>query len=330
MRIDIHTHIVPPKWEDMRTRYAGDWPRIVHDRLGCATLLKGDRFFRAVTDQLFDPRRRIEDMDRLGVDRQLLSPPPDMFCYWAEPAGAAEFARLQNDHIAAVVSARPERFYGAGTLPLQDPDLAVKELERVRRDLGLHAIAIGTNVNGKLLSDGLLTPVLETAARLDTPIFVHPVGPALGADRAPASYYAVTIGYPLDTALTTYALLFSGTLERVPPLRFCFAHGGGAFPFLLGRLSHGWRAHPEAQAASPKPPSEYLGAFYYDSITHHPAALRFLVETLGADRIVMGSDYPFAMGSADPVASLSNLPESVQAQIVEANARQFLGVSASG
>lgn len=330
MRIDIHAHIVPPRWEDMRTRYPGDWPRIVHDRPGCATLMKGDRFFRAVTDQLFDPRRRIEDMDRLGVDRQLLSPPPDMFCYWADLAGAAEFARFQNDHIASVVAAHPDRFYGAGTLPLQDPDLAVKELERVRRHLGLHAIAIGTNVNGKLLSDGLLTPVLEAAARLDTPIFVHPVGPALGTERAPSSYYAVTIGYPLDMALTIYSLLFSGTLERVPRLRFCFAHGGGAFPFLLGRLLHGWRALPEARAAAPKSPSEYLAAFYYDSITHHPAALRFLVETLGADRILMGSDYPFAMGTTDPVAPLAALPVAVQSQIMEANAGRFLGVSGSG
>ena len=327
MKIDVHAHIVPPRWEDLRARYRGDWPRIVHDRPGCATLMKGDQFFRAVTDQLFDSARRIADMDRLGVDRQLLSPPPDMFCYWADPRGAAEFARMQNDHIAGVVVSRPDRFYGAGTLPLQDPDLAVKELERIRRDLRLHAVAIGTHVNGAPLSDKLLSPVFEAATRFGVPFFVHPVGPALGADRAPSSYYAVTVGYPLDTALTIYSLLFSGTPERFSRLRFCFAHGGGAFPLLLGRLSHAWRSIPEARAAAPKPPSECLGGFYYDSITHHPSALRFLVETLGADRVVMGSDYPFAMGPADPVASLADLPDPVKTQIMGANALSFLGAA---
>ena len=130
--------------------------------------------------------------------------------------------------------------------------------------------------------------------------------------------------------LSAPATIKTGALEWIPRLRFCFAHGGGVFPFLLGRLLHGWRAHPEAQAASPKSPSEYLGTFYYDSITHDPAALRFLVETVGAERVVMGSDYPFVMGLADPVASLAALPAAAQSQIMEANARQFLGVSASG
>jgi aminocarboxymuconate-semialdehyde decarboxylase len=202
----------------------------------------------------------------------------------------------------------------------------VAELEHVRGELRLHGVAIGTHVNGKLLSDPLLAPVFEAAQRTDTPIFVHPCGPALGADRFPAPYYAVTAGYPLDTALTIFALLFGGTLARFPRLRVCFAHGGGAFPFLLGRLRFAWEALPEARAALPKPPAEYLGAVFYDSITHSPAALRLLVETLGADRIVMGSDYPFTMGVADPVAPLRELPAPVRAAITEANALRFLGV----
>lgn len=326
VRIDVHAHVTPPNWEDMRARYDGDWPRIVHDRPGCATLFKGDAFFRAVTDQLFDTRRRLDDMDRLGVDHQLLSPPPDMFCYWAPPAGAAEFARIQNDHIAGVVAKHPDRFYGAGTLPLQDPELAVKELERLRRDLGLHGIAIGTHVNGTLLSDPLLTPVFEAADRLDAPIFVHPVGPAIGADRYPSTYYAITIGYPLDTALAIYAMLFRGTLMRFPRLRLCFAHGGGAFPFLLGRLGFAWQAISDVKATVSEPPTECLGSLYYDSITHHPSALRFLLETLGADHIVMGSDYPFAMGYPDPVAPLESLSDAARTQVMGANAARFLGV----
>lgn len=327
MRIDLHAHVTPRDWEDMRARYAGDWPRIRHDSPGCATLLKGDTFFRAVTDQLFDTGRRLADMDRQGVDRQLLTPPPDMFCYWADPAGAAEFARMQNDHIAGIVAKHPDRFYGAGTLPLQDRERAVRELERVRGELRLHGVAIGTHVNGKLLGDPLVLPVLEAAERSDTPIFVHPCGPALGLDRAPSAFYPVTAGYPLDTALSIYGLIFSGALERLPRLRLCWAHGGGVFPFLLPRLAFAWQALKPARAAIPKPPAEYLGTFFYDSITHSPAALRFMVETLGADRLVMGSDYPFAMGPSDPVATLKELPAAVQAAMMGANAQRFLGVS---
>ena len=326
MRIDIHAHVTPRDWEDLRARYAGDWPRIRHDSPGCATLLKGDTFFRAVTDQLFDTGRRLSDMDRQGVDRQLLTPPPDMFCYWAPAAGAEEFARLQNDHIADVVAKRPDRFYGAGTLPLQDPERAVRELERVRGELRLHGIALGTHVNGKLLGDPLVRPVLEAAARTDTPIFIHPCGPALGLDRAPFPQYAVTAGYPLDTALSIYALIFSGAMERLPGLRFCWSHGGGLFPFLVGRLAFAWDALKPVHELIPKSPPEYLGTFFYDSITHSPAALRFMLETLGADHLVMGSDYPFAMGTSDPVSTLAELPPSVRDAMMGPNALRFLGV----
>jgi aminocarboxymuconate-semialdehyde decarboxylase len=323
-RIDVHAHITPQNWEDMRSRYAGEWPRIAHDRPGCATLFRGDRPFRVVTDQLWDPARRIADMDAARVDRQLLSPPPDLFCYWADASGAAEFARMQNDHIADVVARHPARFYGAGTVPLQDPDLAVKELERVRGELQLHAIEIGTHVAGRPLADERLIPVFQAAERLDAPLFVHPCGPAIGMDRAPSPQYGTSIGYPLDTAVTIYGLVTTGAIERFPRLRICWAHAGGAFPFVLPRLEHAWTRIAAVKQAAPKPPSAYLENFYYDSITHSPAALRFLLDTLGAARVVMGTDYPFAMGVDDPVALLAGVPEAEQ--IMSTNAERFLGV----
>jgi aminocarboxymuconate-semialdehyde decarboxylase len=325
MRIDVHAHITPQNWEDMRRRYAGDWPRIVHDRPGCATLLKGDTPFRAVTDQLWDPARRIADMDGVGVDRQLISPPPDLFCYWADARGAAEFARIQNDHIAEVVARHPTRFYGAGTLPLQDADLAVKELERVRRDLGLHAIEIGTHVDGRPLSDERIVAVLEAAERLDMPVFVHPVGPAIGFDRAPSPQYGISVGYALDTTVAIYGLLAGGVVARFPRLRVCWAHGGGTFPFVLPRLEYAWNKVGAVKKAAPRPPSAYLDNFFYDSITHSPAGLRLLLDTLGADRVVMGSDYPFAMGVENPVAGLAGVAEAER--IMGSNAERFLGVT---
>jgi aminocarboxymuconate-semialdehyde decarboxylase len=324
IRIDVHAHITPEHWEDMRSRYPGDWPRVVHDRPGCATLLRGDRPFREVTDQLWDPGRRMADMDRMGVDRQLLSPPPDLFCYWADPAGAAEFARMQNDHIAEVVARHPTRFYGAGTVPLQDPDLALKELERVRRDLGLHAIELGTNVAGRPLTDERLMPVFQVAERLGIPVFVHPVGPAIGTERAPAPHYGTSIGYPLDTAVAIYGLVSSGAVARFPHLRVCWAHAGGAFPFLLPRLEHAWKRVASVRQAAPAPPSAYLSNFFFDSITHSAAALRLLLDTFGRDRVVMGTDYPFVMGTDEPVAGLEGMPEAEQ--IMGSNAERFLGV----
>jgi len=326
MRIDVHAHITPQNWEDMRSRYAGDWPRIVHDRdrPGCATLLRGDRPFRAVTDQLWDPARRIADMDRARVDRQLLSPPPDLFCYWADARGAAEFARMQNDHIAEVVARHPQRFYGAGTLPLQDMDLALKELDRVRRELRLHAIEIGTHVAGRPLADEQLIPLFQAAERLDTPVFVHPAGPAIGMERAPSPQYGISIGYALDTTVTIYGLLATGAVARFPGLRICWAHAGGAFPFVLPRLEHAWNKVGAAKQAAPRPPSAYLDNFYFDSITHSRIGLRFVIDTLGADRVVMGTDYPFAMGVEDSVTDLDWIAEGQQ--IMGANAERFLGV----
>jgi aminocarboxymuconate-semialdehyde decarboxylase len=324
MRIDVHAHITPENWEDMRRRFPGDWPRIRHDSPGCATLFRGDTPFRAVTDTLWDPARRIADMDRTQVDRQLLSPPPDLFCYWADATGAAEFARMQNDHIADVVARNPGRFYGAGTLPLQDPDAAIKELERLRGELGLHAVEIGTHVAGMPIADERFVPVFRAAERTNTPIFVHPAGPAIGMDRAASPQYGITIGYPLDTAVAIYGLLRTGVIARFPHVRFCWAHAGGAFAFVLPRLEYAWTKVAAVKAAADRPPSAYLDNFFYDSITHSRPALRYLLDTLGADHVVMGTDYPFAMGVDDPVASLQGVPEADR--IMGANAERFLGV----
>ncbi len=324
MRIDVHAHITPENWDDMRRRFPGDWPRIRHDGPGCATLFRGDTPFRAVTDTLWDPARRIADMERTHVDRQLLSPPPDLFCYWADATGASEFARMQNDHIADVVARNPQRFYGAGTLPLQDPDAAIEELERVRGELGLHAVEIGTHVAGKPLADERFVPVFQAAERTSTPIFVHPTGPAIGMDRAPSPQYGITIGYPLDTAVAIYGLLRTGVLATFPRVRFCWAHAGGAFAFVLPRLEYAWNKVAAVKAAAERPPSAYLENFFYDSITHSRPALRYLLDTVGAGQVVMGTDYPFAMGVDEPVASLEGVPEADR--IMGANAERFLGV----
>ena len=330
MRIDLHTHLVPEGWEDWAARFGGaQWPRLVRKDACRATIMTGDKFFRDIDDRSWSPARRLEDMDRLGIDRQALSPPPVMFCYWADARANAAFARLQNENVAAVAARHPARFVGMATVPLQDTDLAVKELRHCRERLGLRAVEIGTCPGGRDFDDPVLFPFFEACADLDVAVFVHPANPLVGQDRLTKYYFPLIVGNPLENALAISKLIFGGVLERLPRLRVCFAHGGGAFPFTLARLDHGWKVRPEGPAAIPQPPREYARRLYFDSLTLSAANLRFIVEQFGADRVVIGSDYPFDMGLDDPVAALAeaNLPAAAIAQIEGIAATRFLGLT---
>ena len=333
MKIDLHTHIVPERWEDFASRYGGGkWPRMVHHDTCRATIMTGADFFRDVTDQSWSPTRRIEDMDRLGIDRQALSPPPVMFCYWAEPKAAQAFARMQNDNVAAVVARHPARFIGMATVPLQDPALAIEELRHARERLGLAAVEIGTCPGGRDFDDPALFPFFEACRDLGMAVFVHPANPLVGQERLAKYYFPLIVGNPLETALCISKLIYGAVLERLPDLRICFAHGGGAFPFTLGRLDYGWSVRAEGPAAVPKPPREYARLIYFDSLTHGPNNLRFLVQEFGAERVVMGSDYPFDMGAPDPVAfvAAAGLDASARAAVEGDSAVRFLGEAAAG
>ena len=327
MRIDLHTHLVPEGWEDWAARFGGaQWPRLVRKDACRATIMTGDKFFRDIDDRSWSPERRIADMDRLGIDRQALSPPPVMFCYWADARANAAFARLQNENVAAVAARHPARFTGMATVPLQDTDLAVKELRHCRERLGLRAVEIGTCPGGRDFDDAALLPFFEACAELDVAVFVHPANPLVGQERLTKYYFPLIVGNPLETALAISKLIFGGVLERLPALRICFAHGGGAFPFTLARLNHGWKVRPEGPAAIPREPREYARRLYFDSLTLSAANLRFIVEQFGAERVVIGSDYPFDMGFDDPVKELagSGLSADVQARIAGDNAVRFL------
>jgi aminocarboxymuconate-semialdehyde decarboxylase len=329
VRVDVHTHIVPEGWEDWAARFGGErWPRLVRHDACRATIMTGAQFFRDIDDRSWSPARRIEDMDRLGIDRQALSPPPVMFCYWADARATEAFARMQNENVAAVVARHPARFVGMATVPLQDSDLAVKELRYCRERLGLKAVEIGSCPAGRDLDDPALSPFFEACTDLDMAVFVHPANPLVGQERLSKYYFPLIVGNPLETALAASKLIYGGVLERLPGLRVCFAHGGGAFPFTLARLDHGWKVRPEGPAAIPRPPREYARLLYFDSLTLSAANLKFLVEQFGADRVAIGSDYPFDMGSDDPVAALgeAGLPAAARAQIEGATAVRFLGL----
>jgi aminocarboxymuconate-semialdehyde decarboxylase len=327
MRIDLHTHVIPETWEDYAARYGGGrWPRLMHRDLCRATIMTGDTAFREVTDRSWRPERRIEDMDRLGIDRQALSPPPVMFCYWAEARAGQAFARMQNENVAAIVLRHPRRFVGMATVPLQDTALAIAELQDARERLGLRAVEIGTCPGGRDFDDPELFPFFVACRDLGIAVFVHPATPLVGQERLTKYYFPLIVGNPLETAVAISKLIFGGVLERVPDLRICFAHGGGAFPFTLGRLDYGWAVRPEGPASIPKRPREYARLLHFDSLTHSPANLRFLVNEFGAERVAMGSDYPFDMGSPDPVAAVgeAGLDPSARALIEGGTAARFL------
>jgi aminocarboxymuconate-semialdehyde decarboxylase len=328
VRIDLHTHVVPPRWDDFASRYGGgQWPRLVPGEDCRGTLMTGREFFRAIDDRSWNPARRLEDMARLGIDRQALSPPPVMFVYWAEAKAAQAFARMQNEFIASVAAAHPDRFVGMAAVPLQDPALAIDELRHARERLGLRAVEIGTCPGGRDFDDPALFPFFEACAALGVSVFVHPAAPLAGGERLAKYYFPLIVGNPLETALAISKLIFGGVLERLDALRICFAHGGGAFPFTLGRLNHGWHVRPEGPAAIPREPREYARRIWVDSLSHGPGNLRFIVDTLGADRVVIGSDYPFDMGFDDPVAELerAGLGLAAKSQIGGDNALRFLG-----
>jgi aminocarboxymuconate-semialdehyde decarboxylase len=328
--IDVHTHIMPPRWEDLASRFGVDgWPW-VKERSSCAAcIMLGDREFREVSDQCFVPARRISDMDGRHVRRQLLSPIPVLFCYWGPPEATAEFARIQNDFIAECVARYPDRFLAAGTVPMQAPRLAVLELERIA-GMGFQAVEIGTNVMGRYLDDPGVVEVLTAAAELGLAVFVHPWD-AIGEDRMRSYYLPHMVALPADTALTIARLIFGGVLDRLPKLRIGFSHGGGSFLPLLARIDHGFRVRPEARVKIERAPSSYLDRLYFDSITHDPEIIQFMCRRVGSDHVMLGSDYPFDMGVEAPVELIdeSSLSESDRANVLYRAAEAFLGLRAA-
>ncbi len=331
--IDIHTHILPREWPDLAERYGyGGFVRLVHEQPGCARMMIDGRDFRSVDENCWSAARRIEECDSAGVDAQVLSTVPVMFSYWARPEHGLDLSRLLNDHIAETVRAHPRRFAGLGTVPLQDVKLAIGELERCVGELGFPGVQIGTNVNGINLGEPELVPFFAAAEELGACLLVHP-WEMLGADRTKKYWLPWLVGMPAETSLAICSVIFSGLLERLPRLRICFAHGGGAFPATLGRIQHGFEVRPDLCAVdNPSPPASYLPRIYLDTLVHDPDVLRFLVKQFGANRLALGSDYPFPLGEARPgelIRGLSELSSADRDRMLGGTALEWLNRSAS-
>jgi aminocarboxymuconate-semialdehyde decarboxylase len=306
--VDVHWHHVPTRFVDAvlsgRCKVAG----VVEGSASDPVLVVGPGFRQDFPAALTDPAAAIEAMDRAGLDVVAASIAPPLMHYDAELEVAIGVARTVNDGLAELREYAPDRFRPLATVPLQDGDAAAAELRRAMLELNLSGVEIDTNVNGKKLSDGEYRPFWRAVAELDAFVFMHP-GPGcpIGADRLRGNQLFNFVAMPVDSAVAVASLMFEGVFEDYGPLKTCLAHGGGAFPYLLGRWEHGYRARHAANRPSVQPPSAYLRSVYCDSLTHSDAALRFLIEVLGADHVVLGSDYPFDMGDPEPVLSMERV-----------------------
>lgn len=293
-----------------------------------ACMMKGDKVFRVVEKNSYDVTERLKDMEDTDVTIQVLSTIPVLFNYWAKPADGLDTSRFFNDHIAETVAKESHHFIGLGTVPLQDTDLAIKEMERCMRELKMPGIEIGTNINGDNLSDKKFFPFYEAAEKLGCALFIHP-WEMMGEKQMEKYWLPWLVGMPAETSRAICSMIFGGVFEQFPKLRVAFAHGGGSFPFTLGRIEHGFKVRPDLTTIdNPVNPREYTGRFWVDSLVHDKKAFNYLLDLIGDNNICLGSDYPFPLGEHKPgrLIEKTGISKKAKRKLLYRNALDWLGI----
>ncbi len=299
LKIDMHTHIIPKILPDWFKKFGyGDFIMLEHNEDKTADMMQGGQFFRRIQENCWDADLRIEDYQKFDTHVQVVCTIPVMFSYWAKPSDGLEVAKYLNDHIAQLVNEYPKKYVGLATLPMQDSNLAIKELERCKQ-IGLVGIQIGSNINDENLSEDKFFSIFEACAKLDMAVLIHP-WQMMGFDSMKKYWLPWLVGMPAETSRAACSLVFGGVLERLPNLKVCFSHAGGSFLPTLGRIEHGFNCRPDLVAIDNNVnPRNYLGKFWVDCITHDIDALKYMLKLQGSKRICLGSDYPFPLGDLE-------------------------------
>ena len=329
MKIDIHTHIMPDKMPNWVKKFGyGEFIHLEH-RNCKACMMKGDRLFREVDDNCFDASVRMKEMDATDVTIQVLSTIPVLFNYWSKPKDGLETSRFFNDHIADTVTKNTTRFIGIGTVPLQDVDLAIQEMERCVNELKMPGLEIGSNINGCNLSDKIFFPFYKRAEELGCALFIHP-WEMMGETQMQQYWLPWLVGMPAETSRAICSMIFGGVLQTFPKLRIAFAHGGGSFPLTIGRIEHGFKVRPDLVAVDNAiNPREYVGKFWIDRLVHDEKAMQYIIDVIGESKICLGSDYPFPLGEHHPgkLIETMHFEKESQEKLLFKNAKEWLGIS---
>jgi aminocarboxymuconate-semialdehyde decarboxylase len=300
VKIDMHTHILPERLPDFANKFGyGDFINLIPSRKGYANMMKGGVFFREINENCWNAELRIEDYKKFNTQYQVICTIPVMFSYWANADDTLELSRYLNDHIAQVVQDYPNNYIGLATIPMQSAKHAVKELERCKNELGINGVQIGSNINNKNLNEPEFYPIWEACEALDMAIMIHP-WEMMGREHMSKYWLPWLVGMPAETSRAACSMIFGGIFEKYPKLRVNFSHAGGSLIATLGRVEHGFNCRPDLVAIdNPVNPREYLGKFWVDCITHDINYLKYIMSTIGSEKITLGSDYPFPLGDLE-------------------------------
>lgn len=329
LKIDSHTHILPKKMPNWSDKFGyGDFIYLQHHKKGTAKMMRGNQFFREIRENAWNAELRIKEYETFNTQVQVVCTIPVMFSYWAKPLDCLSLSEFLNDHLAKLVKKYPQQYIGLGTLPMQDTELSIKELERIKKN-GLKGIQIGSNINDENLNEERFFPIFEACEKLGLAVLVHPWN-MMGEKKMQRYWLPWLVGMPAETSRAICSMIFGGVFERLPKLRVMFAHAGGSFLPTIGRVQHGFDCRPDLVAIDNNVnPRSYLGKFWVDCVTHDSLMLEYILKLQGSKRVMLGSDYPFPLGDLEIGKFIEDmdLPKKVKEDIYCNSALEWLDLS---